>query len=122
MRERVRDRLASLAKALADKTVRGDATWERAGEADFCCVVGDRSIVVQSIDGDGSPPLKMSIRDERSMEIVSLDWNVIRTAAGTLEEDPRNEDLVQLYEAARYSASEVDKVLTELFDELGIAE
>jgi len=114
--------LASLAKALADKTVHGDITWERAGEADFCCIVGDRSVVIQSIDGDGSPPLKMSIRDEHSIEIVSLDWNVTRTTAGTLTEDPRNDDLVQLYEAARYSASEVDKVLTELFDELGIPE
>lgn len=122
MRERVRERLATLARSLADKTVRGEVAWERAGEADFLCIVGDRSIVVQSMDGDGAPPLRMSVRDEHSVEVVSLDWNVTRTTAGTLAEDPRNDDLVQLYEAARYAASEVDKVLTELFHELGIRE
>jgi hypothetical protein len=122
VRERVRERLANLARGLAEKTAKGEVTWERAGEADFLCVVGDRSVVVQSIDGDGAPPLRMAVRDEHGVEVVSLDWNVTRTTAGTLAEDPRNDDLVQLYEAARFAASEVDKVLTELFDELGIRE
>jgi hypothetical protein len=122
VRERVRERLASLARALSEKSSRGEVAWERAGEADFLCVVGERSIVVQSVDGDGAPPLRMSVRDESSVEIVSLDWHVMRTSAGTLVEDPKNDDLVKLYEAARYAASEVDKVLTELFDELGIQE
>src|SRR4051812_1053862 len=88
---------------LISTTRKSRLQWTRSGEESYLTSITGYSVTVSSEDGDGHPPYRLSILDEKSIEIAAVDWQVDKTTYGSVISGGLNDYLRDLYRAVRAS-------------------
>ena len=109
-----KDRLATLARRLAEATAQRAAQWQLKEPDVYSWAADEGTVTVASRDRDGEPPYELTLFnpsaervDELSSELLSDD----RPA-------PWNDALAELYRVARRSALGADDIIDALIDRL----
>jgi hypothetical protein len=110
--------LRTLLTRLVAATRAGGLSWTKSGDASYLTDLGGFTITISSVDGDGHPPYRVSILDERAIEVTAVDWRVDPTPYGVVASAEQNEYLVELYRAARATLVDLRTVIDRILDAL----
>ncbi len=92
--------------------------WTKSGDASYLTDLGGFTITISSVDGDGHPPYRLSILDERAIEVTAVDWRVESTPYGVTADAEQNHYLGELYRAVRASVVDLKTVISRILDAL----
>jgi hypothetical protein len=109
-----KQRLALLARRLAEATASRGAQWQFEGDEVFTWGTDQGSVKVASRDRDGEPPYELTVYNPAGEKVDELGSELL---AGD-EPAPWNEALVELYRVARRSAMRADEIVDALMDAL----
>lgn len=108
------ERLVKIAEALIERTEQGSAGWSHIGGEAYQSEAGRHVLQVESLDGDGAAPFKLSLRNAEGPELES-----IRSSSPLLSR--QNEVLERLYQVARREALGVDDAIAQVEKTLGLS-
>src|SRR4051812_43907758 len=107
-------RFIRLLQALVERTEEGRIHWTSGDDpTSFGVSLPSTSILIQSVDGDGEAPFRVSLADSNGVTIESFESESPMDYPPETRSDIErlNRALRQLYEGARRNALGIDKIL-----------
>jgi hypothetical protein len=112
------NRLVPLAEELIRRTEAGRIRWnDFGGGIAFEVKTPSASVLVDTVDGDGEQPYRLTVRNREGLPIDELAQEWTTTSEGR-RPSPWNDIMRDLYEIARRSAFDVDQLLDHFLEEL----
>jgi hypothetical protein len=112
-------RLLQLAERVIAETNQGKVTWRGSNDlTSFSFTTAQGSVIVNSLDGDGQAPYRLSILNTEGTAIESVESVWDTNAGPPAPPAPWNALLQTLYETARSSAVSLDDVIDGILREI----
>ena len=106
-------RLEELTRRLVLATAQGGIEWQETdGPSSYMCMLAGPSVVISSADNDGSFPYTLQILNDQGAVVESV------RSDGSDPWSDDNSELVDLYNAARRKATNVEEVLDTILRQL----
>jgi hypothetical protein len=109
-----RDRILELVARLDHATQQGSVEWKTSDRrAAFEYSTSNASVVVATVDDDGTSPYIVEVYDDKGIVVDSLRTSQ-RVEGGKQVAQPWNVPVAELYDSARRSALNTNKVIDDL--------
>lgn len=110
--------LVVLAEKLLAATRRGKIDWQSETDTSFSYMGSGTSVFVRSEETDGQPPIEVMLVNREGVVVESVSSHRPPDAWSQREERPWHDTLVDLYSAARSSAFDIQKEISNVLDSI----